>query len=124
MVEKKSEKHHKYCYKTLFYILLGVLILGVVMLGSYVYSQDKYMSGVQFGQQNAINIVLSEIVSKGYITISTQEGNITLVPSQTVALGQKQIVDEIVNSVTTRGFVTITSDQNQTLVLVQAQPQQ
>lgn len=115
MVEKIHDKKsthkekRKFNYYKLFTFILAAVIVIAILAASVVYSNNSsYESGVVFGQENAINVVLKEVSAKGFIEIGVGENkSVVLVSNNMVTQGQNKLVSDIYNVVSKEGFVEL-----------------
>lgn len=117
-----KEKNNKNYYKYTTYILLGLILLTGVIFGYNIHSQTTYTKGVEFGQQNAVSIILNEISQDGFIDINTTNGTQRIVNAQLVQYAQEEVILQIIDEISQNGAVNIYS-QEQNLTLVEYVPE-
>lgn len=82
--------------------------------------EEAYYSGVAFGQQNAVNIIVSTIAEEGSVEIPVEDSNqsVSLVSSQRLGIAQEDAVRYIIELVETEGSVLLSID-NKNITLVE-----
>jgi hypothetical protein len=115
----KIEKKKLNYYKIITFILVGIILLVLLGFGATSVLSSAYNDGVVFGQQNTVNILLTEVNDKGYIEINLGENKtLALVPSSMIKNAQEDLVNGILNSVNEKGYVQINNGNNNSVVLV------
>jgi hypothetical protein len=115
----KIEKKNLNYYKIITFILVGIILLVLLGFGATSVLSSAYNDGVVFGQQNTVNILLTEVNDKGYIEINLGKNKtLALVPSSMVKNAQEDLVNGILSSVNGKGYVQINDDNNNSVVLV------
>lgn len=111
-----DKKPNYYKYST--FVLLGLIIISLMFFGLVKMNQNTYIKGVEFGQLNAVNIIVNEVNSKGSISINTSDSILTLVDSNLIDLAKEETLLEIVQEIKTNGAVSI-YNQEEDLILIE-----
>ena len=102
-------------------LLAFIFIAGTVFLvNSYIDNKlkESYIEGVVFGQENAVNIILSQVVEEGNVVINTPQGNVTLVPYAFIDLSKEELIKTIIDIAKEDGEVKLSGqDSSITLTL-------
>lgn len=112
----KSKKEFNY-YKISTFILIGlILVLGLVyLLNSYM--NYKYEKGIEYGKNVAIDSILNFILKEGSVTIFTNQGNFTLVPSQFAQYQKEKTILDIMNLVNENGYVSLYNNESEMILI-------
>jgi hypothetical protein len=110
-------------YKIAFFAVLGILILALLFYGVSSYLSSTFNNGVQQGQINTFGALTQSVAQNGFVTLSTEEFNLTLVPQQSLLLAQEQVILTIMNEVRSQGYVVLFDNETQ-MALVQIDPAQ
>lgn len=115
----RSSFHKPNYYKIGFFVFLGLILLSLLFLGGTYFANTQYERGVVDGQVSAIQVMYNNIASNGYVTLTIDNQNLTLVPAESVGLAQENVITAILESVQTRGYVTIYNNQSQVVLVPQ-----
>ena len=119
----KDKNQNFYKYTT--YVLLAIIVIvGLVYFITW-YNQGIYTNGVVDGQNQAVNIILSNIINSGSAQIQLDANtSVVLVPVQSVQAAQAQILTTVAQTAITDGFVTITIGEDEVVLVPYNPPQQ
>lgn len=120
MTEHKEKKRsEKNIYKITTFALVGVILLAFLAYGIAVFGNYKYVEGIRAGQNDVVNYVLENSVSKGEVSFELGDNqSLVLVPMQYVRAGQEQVILEIMKNVQEKGYITLYNNETE-MVLVQ-----
>lgn len=117
MVEKiKKEKKRFNIYKLITFILVSLILLVVLAFGAIKILDNTLGEGIVAGQENAVNLILTEVGEKGYIEINV--GNNQTVTLVSKGLESQLLINDIFTAIDEKGFVQIRKDENNSVVLV------
>ena len=122
MKEKKPKTTRNY-YKYTTFGLLAILLLAFIAYEIQFFGNQKYESGVVFGQQNAVGIILKTTAENDFVTIPVGESNVTLVPAPLVQSAQEQTILTIMETVKQDGYVILYDNETE-MVLIRAAPKE
>lgn len=110
---KQESNYYKYTtYGLIIIIFLGILSYLLIQAQS-----NAYLEGIEFGKENTLNVILTEIEGTGKAIIQTPEGNISLIPvsyHNNELLGYTQSIIDTANE---QGYITLISGEEQVTLL-------
>lgn len=118
----KSEKKILNYYKISTFILVSVIILAGLFFAFNYYSDYKYFEGVRYGRDATINDLLGFVSKDGFVTIYTEENNLTLVPSQFAAYQKEKTILDIMNLVKENGYVSLHDNETELILVEYIEP--
>ena len=108
-MQTKKKQINVYKYTTII-LLLVILSFGVlVILNNLISSeiQDAY----NLGQEDAIEIVIQNIIQNGQVNIITPENNLTLIPIEELSNFQDLLIESIISEIQMNGEVNLISPE-------------
>lgn len=113
--EIKKNKVNYYKYSTIFLFLI-LVIFGFFSIFSNLLDKE-YLSGVEFGQRNAVNIILKEVSQNGFIEIPIENNlSITLIDRQRAVTEKELFFDQMIEEIKKNGAVQLTTSKNNILL--------
>ncbi len=119
---KENKGNDKNIYKTITFILIGIIILGGVIFTFNYFQKSKFEEGIIYGQENTIKIILSEINQKGFIDIPVYNETYRLVSAGLIPLAQEEILIGILKSIQEKGYVEIQDDTGSLILIPYIDP--
>ena len=114
----------KNVYKIITFVLLGIILVSGLIFGGNLVLGSAYDSGVVYGEQSAVEYMISEISDKGFVQVNFPNNqSVKLVSSNSIVVGQEEVILEILKTVSDDGYVQLNYGDNESLILVPYVPE-
>lgn len=116
-MKKENKNSQKNYYKITTFILVSLIILFGIIFAFNSYSNYKFEQGINYGQTLTISNLINFVGNEGYVTITTPQGNLTLVPAQNINYMKEKTIVDIMTLIKENGYVNLYNNESEMVLI-------